>query len=420
MRCVLALLPVLCGCLFDVSHAAEPASKAAIDKYQKLQEEYKSREDELRKLIEAAKEVEHEKIFATSSPRNTMADKFLELEREYRGTIVGFSCLHHLVAAGGSTANESPAWICKAKAIEILRAHYANDPNFDYLVETVNSRVKFEDPIQSLLECAADSPHRHIRASALFEFAQNSELNSMVPQAHRHLRSLLTEADAGTPMVKFLDKIEPLYRGTDVEAERHRALELIDVILEEYADVPVVSFPGHSPVLLELERKHGKDNEETYGQLAEQLKYEMTHLAPGQKPPDINQPDAFGKPLHLYDHRGKVVVLMFSFKGCGPCEAMYPDNRKLIEEMKGRPFAFLGVMGDETIETVHEAVEGGKITWPVWWNGNDKEISRQWNVRGWPGIYVLDHTGTIRYKGLRHELLSRAVRKLVAEAEAAE
>jgi len=127
--------------------------------------------------------------------------------------------------------------------------------------------------------------------------------------------------------------------------------------------------------------------------------------------PEIDQADASGKPLKLSDYRGKVVVLMFSFKGCGPCEAMYPDNRQLLEAYAGRPFAILGVMGDQTIDTVQEAVADKKITWPLWWDGGGTHgpLATRWNVRGWPEIYVLDHRGTIRYRELRGEVLAQAV-----------
>jgi AhpC/TSA family len=107
---------------------------------------------------------------------------------------------------------------------------------------------------------------------------------------------------------------------------------------------------------------------------------------------------------------------MFSFKGCGPCEAMYPDNRKLVETYRGRPFAFLGVMGDEA-GTVKQLVAERTITWPCWWEGKSGPIGSRWNVSSWPTIYVLDHRGTIRYRNLQGDVLAKAVSQLVAEAE---
>jgi hypothetical protein len=97
---------------------------------------------------------------------------------------------------------------------------------------------------------------------------------------------------------------------------------------------------------------------------------------------------------------------------------MYPENRKLIEAYHGRPFAFLGVMGDDQLTTVKESVEQGTITWPVWWDGGKPgPIATRWNVSGWPEIYVLDHQGVIRYRKLPSEVLAIAVERLVNEAE---
>jgi hypothetical protein len=61
-----------------------------------------------------------------------------------------------------------------------------------------------------------------------------------------------------------------------------------------------------------------------------------------------------------------------------------------------------------------------KITWRSFWNGpkgTDGPISKAWNVRGWPTIYVLDHKGVIRYKGPREKKLDEAVDTLLAERE---
>ena len=57
------------------------------------------------------------------------------------------------------------------------------------------------------------------------------------------------------------------------------------------------------------------------------------------------------------------------------------------------------------------------ITWPSWWDGGstDGPISTAWNVHGWPTIYVLDHKGVIRYKGVRGEAMDKAVNTLLKE-----
>ena len=43
-------------------------------------------------------------------------------------------------------------------------------------------------------------------------------------------------------------------------------------------------------------------------------------------------------------------------------------------------------------------------------------ISKRWNVKGWPTLYLIDAQGRIRFKNVRGEELDQAVRLLVEEA----
>lgn len=49
--------------------------------------------------------------------------------------------------------------------------------------------------------------------------------------------------------------------------------------------------------------------------------------------------------------------------------------------------------------------------------GTDGPISTQWNVRGWPTVYVIDHEGVIRSRGAHGEELDALLERLIAEAE---
>jgi hypothetical protein len=59
------------------------------------------------------------------------------------------------------------------------------------------------------------------------------------------------------------------------------------------------------------------------------------------------------------------------------------------------------------------------ITWRSWWDGGntDGPIQRQWNIRGWPTTYVLDHKGVIRFQGVREKDMDEAVDQLLAEMQ---
>jgi len=126
-----------------------------------------------------------------------------------------------------------------------------------------------------------------------------------------------------------------------------------------------------------------------------------------------------GVPFRLTQYRGKVVVLTFWATWCGPCMAMVPHERTLVERFEGKPFALLGINGDLDRDTAKRAVRERQINWRSWWNAGAKNepISKTWNVRGWPTGYVIDHKGIIRYKNLTGRELEEAVARLLQEAE---
>ena len=98
---------------------------------------------------------------------------------------------------------------------------------------------------------------------------------------------------------------------------------------------------------------------------------------------------------------------------------MYPHERSLVEKLKDKPFALLGVNSDPR-ETAKKAVEEENLAWRSWWDGGTTggPIATKWNVMGWPTVYVLDHQGVIRAKDLRGTALDKLLDELVVEAEA--
>jgi hypothetical protein len=99
---------------------------------------------------------------------------------------------------------------------------------------------------------------------------------------------------------------------------------------------------------------------------------------------------------------------------------MYPHERSLVKRLEAKPFALIGVNSDVDKQQLKKRMEKEQITWRSFWNGpkgTDGPISRAWNVRGWPTIYVLDGRGVIRYKGVRGKLMDEAVDSLLTELE---
>jgi hypothetical protein len=97
---------------------------------------------------------------------------------------------------------------------------------------------------------------------------------------------------------------------------------------------------------------------------------------------------------------------------------MYPHERSLVKRLKGKPFALIGINSDPK-NHLRDVIKKQEMTWRSWWDGGDTSgpIATQWNIHGWPTIYVLDHKGVIRVKEVRGEELDKAVDGLLAELE---
>ena len=97
---------------------------------------------------------------------------------------------------------------------------------------------------------------------------------------------------------------------------------------------------------------------------------------------------------------------------------MLPQERALVRKLAGKPFTLLGINSDQSRSALKDILAKEKITWPNIWQGTPSapgSIAEKWNVWGWPTIYVLDHEGVIRFKGLRDQALEDAVAKLVKD-----
>jgi hypothetical protein len=100
---------------------------------------------------------------------------------------------------------------------------------------------------------------------------------------------------------------------------------------------------------------------------------------------------------------------------------MFPHERSLVKRMEGKPFALIGVNSDTDKDLIKKQNEKEEITWRSFWcgeKGTSGPIPTEWNVRGWPTLYYIDHKGVIRAKNLRaeHEI-DEFLDKLVEEAE---
>lgn len=305
--------------------------------------------------------------------------KGLELVRKDPRSQAAFSFLNW-IGSNPRTVVRSKPYV--KQAVELLLAYHAENPNLGRLCSVLgymgHELYEHEPTLKFLRTTAEKNPDRTTRGQATLALARLT---------YRKGRGLEYEKK---------DDWRRVYQ----EAER-----LFDSVVEKYADYP--DLLGGDRV-----------RQRTLGEEAKAQLFEIRHLAIGKTVPEIAGEDIDGQPLRLGDHRGKVVVLVFWATWCGPCMAMVPHERSLVERMKGKRFVLLGVNGDKDRDAVKASVKSNRITWRSFWNGGpDGPITDTWNVQGWPTTYVLDAKGLIRFKDVREKEMDEAVDLLVKELE---
>ncbi len=98
---------------------------------------------------------------------------------------------------------------------------------------------------------------------------------------------------------------------------------------------------------------------------------------------------------------------------------MYPHERSLVNEMKDKPFALIGVNSD-SVEDAKDAVQRNDLNWRSFQNSGDDrpDFSEDWAVEGWPTVVILDAERKIRYRGHDGMAATAVAEKLVEELAA--
>jgi len=155
-----------------------------------------------------------------------------------------------------------------------------------------------------------------------------------------------------------------------------------------------------------------------FAEMAKSDLFEMEFLAVGKVAPDFEAIDGEGKKFKLSDYRGKLVMLDFWGFWCGPCVATLPHNQELTTKLKDKPFALIGVNSDQDGAQAVARMKREGLTFRNAMVGNTgAAIPKQYNVRGWPTVYLIDKNGVIRWKtvGVDPKKLDAEIEKILAE-----
>jgi poly(3-hydroxybutyrate) depolymerase/thiol-disulfide isomerase/thioredoxin len=236
-----------------------------------------------------------------------------------------------------------------AEAADLIASGYASSPDITNFCVSLTSEWgsplwagSYERHLRTILE---ENNDRRVRCAALFALAS-------VVQSSGGDR----QVEAGELYEQFVNEFDGQYKYYNQRVERH--------------------YHGLAEIQLDEIRSRG------FGKLA----------------PEIVGVDINGRPMKLSDYRGNVVLLSFWATWCFPCMKFIPHERALAARLEGDPFAIVGVNGDTDEEAVRDAVATHKITWRSFRDRlpDGQAISDEWQVVGWPTLYLIDREGVIR------------------------
>ena len=378
-----ATVPALAGggLGLDQAQAEQPAQ--GTESYQALLHEYQSA---MKDYAQEAR-VEREKAskegrtfdFLTRKPRPNVSfsPRFLAIAEKTPLAPEAVAALRSTIETSAVFKQIGPTTFRRATplptrdgAIKILREHYVTKPEIKNFLKMVAS----DDDAQATAlvdDVIARNPDRLIRAFALkAKRARLDSLASFTEDIADPSRRAAIEKTEGAAFIK-----EQTARAATAKIE----LAQVNKILRE-----------------------------SYGDLTADLEI-------GSPAPELVSQNLDGAVTRLSALRGKVVVFDIWATWCGPCKAMIPHEREMVERLKDRPFALVSISVDEKKQTLTDFLTKEKMPWVHWWNGAEGGIIDSWDVRHYPTIYVLDAQGVIRYKEIRGEELEKAVNALLAE-----
>ena len=159
-----------------------------------------------------------------------------------------------------------------------------------------------------------------------------------------------------------------------------KAEKLLERVISEYPDVS--TYRG--------------ENLENATALLEELK---SPVAITKKAPAIVGMTISGADFDLSKTiEGKVAVISFSGHWCGPCVAMHPVQKEILEKFPPEKLVVVEINSDQpaSLEKVRKKIETDGLDWIVVTDGSEGPVSEQWHVTAWPTYFVVDAHGRIR------------------------
>lgn len=122
--------------------------------------------------------------------------------------------------------------------------------------------------------------------------------------------------------------------------------------------------------------------------------------------------------IHLFDYRGKKVILNFWATWCPPCKAEMPHMQEFYHEQQNNNVVILSVNltnQEKNIDAVHSFIKDYKLTFPVLVDEEGK-VGHMYQVKTIPTTYIINTKGVISHK-ITGVISKEMMNKLVKEIE---
>lgn len=95
--------------------------------------------------------------------------------------------------------------------------------------------------------------------------------------------------------------------------------------------------------------------------------------------------------------RGKVVLLDFWFKNCGPCIESVPHLNAINAKFKNKKFEILGINTWDSKKDIDWFCNKHEVTYNVLMNG--KDLAEKYGINLYPTVVLIDKEGKVLYSG---------------------
>jgi thiol-disulfide isomerase/thioredoxin len=372
----------------------------------------------LREFFQACDAIEDEEkrdaFRRERDPTSSFIDQLIDFEATNRGMPSGLMATRRLVFLGvNAVSPEDPCQRARSVALKALPSYADNEllPEILRYLNAGNPEMLTEACLREIISRTTSESNRLFAQYMLGRWIL--EMRDLSDFVETRLDAIGTGEPLQSPEEKqrLLDYASRLPKDRIRELERE-AMNLLSSVAHSESNCrqPAVVRGDGSGHILRLDNKN-VESMPRISDLAAGVLFVENHLRVGKHAPELKVRLIDQKEWTLHDHRGKIVVIQFSFKGCGPCEAMYPDLRDLVDQY-GDKLSVLSIMADANPEVTAQALEDGKITWDVTWDGDGGPIATLWAVQAFPTVYIIAPDGTVAAADLSGIALRDKVKQL--------